>query len=121
MRHANLFVLVVVFLVSISACAKPINVSCTDSVNSLQKLREKSFPVNCPVNCTNGAVWGTNNLFTTDSAICVAAIHEGVVTAEGGMVKVKLLPGQASYGAGSKNGVATRSWDSYGSSFSVSK
>lgn len=104
-----------------SACSQPINVSCTDSVNSLQKLREKGFTVSCPVNCMEGQAWGTNNLFTTDSAICVTAVHEGVITKEGGRVKVKLLPGQASYPAGSKNGVATRSWDSYDSSFAVSK
>ena len=117
----NLFVFV--FLLAASpAFAGAINVSCTDSVKSLNKVTAGSFAVVCPVNCMTGSVWGTGNLFTTDSAICVAAVHEGAIknSSKGGWVKVTTKPGQGSYNGAGKNGVNTQSWGSYDSSFSVS-
>lgn len=103
------------------ALAAPVNVSCTDSVKSLNKIAEGKFTVICPVNCKSGSIWGTNNMFTTDSAICVAAVHEGIIADKGGWVGVKILPGQASYAGQMKNGVLTQSWQAYDSSFTLSK
>lgn len=105
-----------------SAMAASISVSCSDNPKGLNQIASGQFQVVCPVNCTAGSVWGTNNTFTTDSAICVAAVHEGLITsAAGGQLNIKILPGQPSYAGQMKNGVLTQSWQSYDSSFSISK
>lgn len=97
-----------------------INVSCTDSVNGLNKRNAKSFAVVCPVNCKMGSVWGSD-VYTTDSAICVAAVHAGVIGDNGGPVKVTLKPGKPKYNGSSRNGVTTNQWAAFDKSFTVSK
>src|SRR5205823_1167849 len=46
----------------------------------------------------NGIIWGID-VYTDDSALAAAAVHAGVLKAgEKGLIKVTILPGQASYG-----------------------
>lgn len=72
----------------------------------------------CPIGAS-GAIWGSGP-YTSDSNICHAAIHSGVLTAErGGLVTVYSAPGQDSYAASTRNGVTTMAWGGYGSSFTV--
>ncbi len=66
-----------------------------------------------------GSVWGTD-IYTSDSSVCTAAVHAGVIGWGGGVVQVTGMPGQGSYRASQRNGVATSSWGSYGASFVVS-
>lgn len=101
--------------------AAPINVSCTDSVKSLGKLGAGSFTIVCPVNCTSGSVWGSNNSFTTDSGMCVACLQQGVTTMQGGWAKIKIGPGQPNYTGTFNNGVTSQNWGPYDSSFSCNK
>lgn len=110
----------VLVLVSGSAYAGMTNISCADSTKSLNKTATMDFSVVCPVNCTTGSVWGTD-LYTTDSSICVAAVHAGVVKEKGGPVRVMLAPGQGAYSGSFRNGVTTSQWGSYQQSFKVSK
>lgn len=66
-----------------------------------------------------GSVWGTD-LYTTDSALAVVAVHAGVLEdGETGIVKVTFAPGQDTYEGTSKNGVTTSSWGSYQISYKV--
>ncbi len=114
-----------VFLLTLTAAttsyaAAPLNISCTDSIKSLNKTATMDFSVICPVNCTSGSVWGSS-LYTTDSALCVAAVHAGIIKEAGGPVRVKLFPGQPSYTGTFSNGVTTQNWGSYDQSFKVSK
>jgi len=66
------------------------------------------------------AIWGSNP-YTTDSAICRAARHAGVIGRRGGPVTVRILPGRSSYRGSTRHGVATSNWGSYGSSFTVER
>ena len=52
------------------------------------------FLVNCPEKCSSskGTLWGTA-IYTTDSAICRAAIHAGVIQDNGGLVELVKMPG----------------------------
>jgi len=73
------------------------------------------------VSCTCGAnakgsVWG-DGIYTTDSAVCAAAVHAGAAPATGGKITLKKAPGCASYAGAAKNGVTSSSWGSYGDSF----
>lgn|GEM_PF-4391294 len=79
-----------------------------------------SIQVTCPANCTAGSLWGTD-IYTGDSSICTAAIHAGVITADGGEVLVTLIPdGAPSHPGTEQNGISSSDWDSYAPSFSVS-
>lgn len=114
-------IVAVAVVLSVSGAAHAaLNVSCTDSVNGLNKKNAKAFSVTCPVNCKTGSVWGTD-LYTTDSSICVAAVHAGVIGANGGPVKVTLKPGKPSYTGTARNGVTTSQWNAFDKSFTVSK
>lgn len=70
----------------------------------------------CPANCAAdaGAVWGTD-IYTSDSSVCAAAIHAGVITdADGGLVIVRYEPGLESYASTTRNGITTEeygAWD----------
>lgn len=66
-----------------------------------------------------GSVWGSGP-YTTDSNLCRAARHAGVIGAGGGLVRVTSAPGQASYTGSRRNGVETLNWGSYEASFRVS-
>lgn len=113
--------LAVAIMLGFAASAQAaLNVSCTDSVNGLNKKNTKSFSVACPVNCKTGSVWGTD-VYTTDSSICVAAVHAGVIDATGGPVKITLKPGKPSYTGTARNGVTTSQWNAFDKSFTVSK
>lgn len=120
MKTTILVTLLALFIAG-SVYATPVNVSCTDSPKSLNKIHEGSFTAVCPINCKSGSVWGTNNVFTTDSAMCVAAVHEGTINQDGGTISIRILGGRDSYNGQMKNGVLTQSWGSYETSFSVSK
>jgi hypothetical protein len=54
------------------------------------------------------SVWG-NQVYTDDSNICLAAIHDGRVSTSGGRVTVWAAPGQARYSSATRNGIT--SWD----------
>jgi len=73
----------------------------------------------CPAGSAS-SIWGTD-VYTSDSSVCTAAVHAGVIGWGGGPVMVVGLPGQGGYPASMRNGVASRSWGSWGASFAVSR
>jgi len=82
------------------------------------------YPANAPdlvCSCTGserGSVWGSGP-YTSDSNICAAALHAGVIGPQGGEVRAVARPGQQSYTGSISNGVQTSNWGSYGSSFDI--
>ncbi|CAH1238318.1 CRISPLD1 [Branchiostoma lanceolatum] len=77
-----------------------------------------SFTANCPSGCTaiGGTVWG-KAIYTDDSSICRAAIHDGRIPASGGEVEVFKHPGQESYEGSDQNDIQTLGYGSWGGSF----
>jgi hypothetical protein len=66
---------------------------------------------------TSGAVWGTE-VYTSDSHVGTAAVHQGLLKpGEKAVVRVKVIPGQASYLGSTKNGVTSTSYGAWGVSF----
>lgn len=53
-------------------------------------------------------VYGTDR-YPSESSICIAALHAGKITKEGGTVTVQINPGQPSYKGSERNGVKTSS------------
>lgn len=73
--------------------------------------------VRCPAGCGQESVWGTD-LYSDDSAICAAAIHAGVLSAqEGGTVEFFVATGATHYPPSTRNGVTTLEWPEWGRSF----
>ena len=70
----------------------------------------------CPSDCAPAAVWG-DQLYTDDSSICSAAIHAGVIGPGGGEFEVVMAPGEQSYGASTRHGVASQKWGQWRGSY----
>jgi outer membrane protein OmpA-like peptidoglycan-associated protein len=61
-------------------------------------------------------IWGTD-AYTSDSALCRAALHAGVVRRAGGEVVVRVLPGLPRYVGSTQNGVASQNFGPWRASF----
>lgn len=73
----------------------------------------------CPGDATvTGDIWGTD-VYTSDSKICRAAVHAGVIDRLGGSIKVVPTLGQESYRGTTRNGVRTGDYGSWRHSFRV--
>ncbi|XP_078493515.1 uncharacterized protein LOC100176392 isoform X1 [Ciona intestinalis] len=90
--------------------------SCTDTGASYD---DDQFVLNCPGGCDQGSpkVWGTG-IYTQNSFICAAAIHDGRIIADhGGTVTVKKTGQQGSYTGSSHNGITSNNFGSFPNSF----
>ncbi len=65
-----------------------------------------------------GSVWGSGP-YTSDSSICAAARHAGAIGEAGGPVTAVAAPGAASYAGSIQNGITSRDWGSYPTSFEI--
>ncbi|XP_078695106.1 properdin-like [Branchiostoma floridae x Branchiostoma belcheri] len=93
-------------------------ISCT---TQSRHINGPSFTAVCPGGCaTSGSVWGTA-IYTDDSRVCRAAIHDGRIPTTGGVVSVNKLPGRSSYQASTQNGITTSSYGAWGGSFAFSQ
>lgn len=88
-----------------------------DTASSISGRLDQEFEFECPENGAIGRVTGTD-IYTTGSSICSAAVHAGVISArEGGRVKIQILGSQEFFNGSERNGVASRKYGDYGSSF----
>lgn len=84
-----------------------------------RQLRGTGDMVTCSCSATatqSGSVWGSET-YTDDSGICRAALHAGVIAADGGTVSFNLVDGQDSYSGSEANGVETRDYGAWGGGF----
>jgi hypothetical protein len=71
----------------------------------------------CPPSGEEYAIWGTDT-YTSDSSVCTAGVHSGLLSFDGGgEVTVNVIEGQESYVGTTQNGVVSRDYASYLSSF----
>ncbi|MCS7072305.1 MAG: LCCL domain-containing protein, partial [Anaerolinea sp.] len=109
-------------LTGAATTATPVTCPENAQTGSLRNLSVgQSAVVLCPAGCAanSQAVWGSN-FYTDDSSICRAAIHAGVITDQGGPVRVTIAPGQQSYTGSAQNGITTANWGQWNRSFTVS-
>lgn len=93
------------------------DISCETAGNTLTLSPTLPNKVRCPANCElDTRIWGTKQ-YTDDSSICIAAIHDGQLTQEGGEVSV--YQGQQSqvFIGSSQNQVTSLMWGAWGGSF----
>jgi hypothetical protein len=61
----------------------------------------------CPAGCPKDVyVYGTE-VYTSDTPVCVAAVHTGVMSARGGEVTVVVEPGRPAYRGSKRNGITS--------------
>lgn len=69
---------------------------------------------------TDGFVWGTG-VYTSDSDLSTAAVHAGLAKpGETQIVQATILPGRSNYAGSKRNGVISRGYGSWGSSYRLS-
>lgn len=85
-------------------------------------LKEERLTVLCPVDCplSQFTVYGTGT-YASLSHVCGAAIHRGVTSSAGGLVRVYRLPGQENYLASESYGIRSQSLTRWSASFSVAR
>lgn len=67
-----------------------------------------------------GPVWGTD-VYSDDSAVCLAALHSGVITKNGGEFLVEIQGTVGGFLGSVRNGVSTQSYGEWPGSFRVLK
>ncbi len=94
--------------------ARPLT-ACPDSFQDASK----AISCSCTAAATaSGSVWGSGT-YTSDSRICRAAVHAGVIPATGGAVVATPAPGRASYDGSAANGITSSRYGAWSSSFTV--
>ena len=87
------------------------------NATSLNGKDGETLTLACAPGGTAHSVWGSD-IYTSDSSICTAAVHSGLITfQQGGTVTVELRSGRSIYGASERNGVTTSDYGSYQHSF----
>jgi LCCL domain len=67
----------------------------------------------------DGSVYGSD-VYTGNSCLATAVVHAGLLApGEIGLVQVRIVPGEAAYKTTTRNGVTSRSWNSYPTSFTL--
>ncbi|CAK8681742.1 unnamed protein product [Clavelina lepadiformis] len=93
---------------------------CTTTAEDPNFFSQPSFKFFCPPSCADSAsnIWGTV-AYTSKSAICKAAIHDGrILNADGGIVTVYIQPGQQTYNGTERNSVKSLSFGYWLTAFS---
>ena len=87
------------------------------TATSLNEAVGQTMRLDCSPNGTLHSVWGSD-IYTSDSSICSAAVHSGLITQQqGGTVTIELRPGRSIYGASERNGVTSNGYGSWPQSF----
>ncbi len=79
---------------------------------------ESEITCSCPAGSGTGSVWGSGP-YTSDSDLCGAARHAGVIGLDGGTITVFGFDGLASYKGSERNGIRTQDWAEYGESIII--
>lgn len=86
---------------TVAAAQAPKIISCIDTVDTVSSIKKEigqKTLLSCPKNCKSTLqIYGTD-IYTDNSPICIAAIHNGVISfSEGGEVEIEIKPPQSSF------------------------
>jgi len=94
-----------------------IEAGCTFTGSDIKGEPGSPHQLACPAGCDKAvSVFGTD-VYTSDTPVCAAAMHAGVMSERGGEVTVVLEPGRPAYRGTKRNGVASRDWGTYRASY----
>lgn len=85
---------------------------------TFEDVAEDALTCVCDAEATAGSrpVWGTS-IYTSDSAICRAALHAGAAPVSGGRVRLQAEAGRQTYAGSMNNGVRSESYGPWARSF----
>ena len=87
------------------------------SATSLNGKDGETMTLACSPGGEPHTIWGSD-IYTSDSSICTAAVHSGLITfQQGGTVTIEMRPGRKLYGASERNGVTSGDYGSWQQSF----
>jgi hypothetical protein len=96
---------------------RPLEGDWNTKANGFRGQNGARFTYYFPRHGTFGSVWGTG-LYTDDSSIATAAVHEGLITPEeGGVVTIEIRPGAPAYRGSARYGVRTGNFGPWQGSF----
>jgi hypothetical protein len=93
-----------------------IEAGCTFTGSEIKGEPGSLHQLACPAGCKADNVVGTDD-YTSDSPVCAAAVHAGMISGRGGEVTVMVEPGRPAYRGSKRNGVQSRDWGAYRGSF----
>lgn len=97
----------------------PISWSDSPARLRISKSVGERFFFSCESGGTSNSLYGTG-IYTGGSSICEAAVHTGkIIRAQGGGVAIEVRGQQQSFKASQRNGVLSKEYSAYGSSFVV--
>jgi hypothetical protein len=97
--------------------AQIIEAGCSFTGSDIKGEPGSLHPLQCPAGCDkNVDIAGTDD-YTSNSPVCVAAIHAGMISERGGQTTVMLEPGRPAYRGSKRNGVQTHDWGAYRGSY----
>jgi len=118
-HHGSTFVAISVAALTLGlcGCCKSGSEACPSRYRELTADKQVGeAKCTCADGSATGSVWGSD-IYTSDSSICAAAVHAGVITTSGGEVKVKNAAGCPAYVGTERNGITTGKWGPYQTSF----
>lgn len=87
------------------------------NATSLQGKEGETMTLACSPAGEPHSVWGSD-IYTSDTSICTAAVHMGLITFQhGGTVTIELRPGRSIYGTSERNGVTSSAYGRWHQSF----
>lgn len=90
---------------------------CPDNMRSYSALKAgEALKCSCRPEQVRGSVWGSAR-YTTDSSVCRAAVHAGVIGRQGGEISVYKGDGCPSFVGSTKNGIRSGKWGPYRQTF----
>ena len=120
-RAIGLVALVLVAATAALASVVPAAIGWTATAANLRGANGQRFEFSCPRLAPEtplAAIRGTT-VYTDDSPICVAALHTGAISHDGGTVMIEIQPGQAEYKGTQRNSVTSLSFGRHGGSYQV--
>jgi hypothetical protein len=104
------------------AASRVIEAGCSFTANEIRGDAGSAHRVSCPAGCNEGnpLIWGSDT-YTGHSRICVAAIHAGLATDQGGQFTLILEDSRPAYRGSKRNGVASRDHGAYRASFQLKR
>ena len=100
----------------LAPAAAPALESCPYNANAAGLAEGQQLICQCGAPGAGSSVYGTDR-YTGDSSLCAAALHAGVIGAAGGAVTVQAGGACESFAASARNGVVTRAYGAYATSF----
>jgi outer membrane protein OmpA-like peptidoglycan-associated protein len=102
------------------AASAPSMLTFTQCPDDFVSFRNTTAPLTCSclaIDNPGSNVWGMD-IYTEDSNICLAAMHAGLISRQGGNVTVLPQPGRPAYAGVTRNGISSSNNGSMDGSFS---